>query len=251
MHPKLTTEERARLNAQFNAAGAGFEAAAQIITWAAERFAPRLAMTSSFQTQSVALLHILSRVRPDIPVIFLDTGYHFPETLAYRDDLAARFGLNVRVVRPAVTQAEQARQHGDALYRCDPDLCCYINKVEPLQRALRDLDAWISGIRRDQTANRATAEPVEQLPDGRVKVNPLVAWTHKDLWTYINRHQLPAHPLFSQGYLSVGCAPCTQPVTHSDDERAGRWAGRGKTECGLHTDAITRRDPDDDEDRRA
>ncbi len=208
-----------------------------IITWAAEQFMPELAATSSFQTQSVALLHILSRVRPDIPVIFLDTGYHFPETLAYRDQLAAAFGLNVRIVR-AQNRAELVQRYGDALYRSDPDMCCYINKVEPMRRALEGLSAWITGIRRDQTANRAQAQPVELLPNGRVKVQPLVAWTDKDLWAYIHAFDLPVHPLFSQGYLSVGCAPCTAPVTGGDDERAGRWADQAKTECGLHTDTL-------------
>lgn len=231
----LTPNDLTTLNAQFDGA-----APEDIIAWAADRFMPRLAATSSFQTQSVALLHMLSRVRPDIPVIFLDTGYHFSETLAYRDQLVADWGLNLRIVRSALNRADFIRQYGDALYRRDPDLCCYINKVEPMQRALGDLDAWLSGIRRDQTAQRANAMPLEQLPDGRVKVQPLVAWTHKDLWSYIHRHDLPAHPLFSQGYLSVGCAPCTAPVTGDGDERSGRWASQSKTECGLHT-AITSR----------
>ena len=211
---------------------------AEILRWAAENFMPGLAATSSFQTQSVALLHMIGQVAPEIPVIFLDTGYHFPETLAYRDELVDRLGITLRIVQPAMTPAQLVQQHGDALYRRDPDLCCYINKVEPMQRALQDLDAWISGIRRDQTPQRANAQPVELLPDGRVKVQPLVSWTRRDLWTYINQHDLPAHPLFSQGYLSVGCAPCTAPVTAGEDERAGRWAGNGKTECGLHTDAL-------------
>lgn len=240
MTQHVTPDDIQRANARFNAAEPGFDTTAAIITWAAEHFMPRLAITSSFQTQSVALLHIMSQVQPDIPVIFLDTGYHFPETVAYRDELVERFGLTLTIARPVTTQSDQIRQYGDALYRRDPDLCCYINKVEPMQRALRDLDAWLSGIRRDQTANRANAEPVELTKDGRVKINPLVAWTHKDLWTYIHRHDLPAHPLFSQGYLSVGCAPCTQPVTAGGDERSGRWAGQGKTECGLHTDAISK-----------
>jgi phosphoadenosine phosphosulfate reductase len=209
-----------------------------IIEWAAERFMPRLAATSSFQTQSVALLHLIGQVRPDLPVIFLDTGYHFPETLAYRDQLVEMFGLNLRVIRSTLSRAEVTRQHGDALYRRDPELCCYINKVEPMQRALQDLDAWITGIRRDQTANRAVAQPVEALPDGRVKINPLVGWTRRELWAYIDRYNLPAHPLLSQGYLSVGCAPCTAPVTEGQDERSGRWAGTGKTECGLHTESL-------------
>jgi phosphoadenosine phosphosulfate reductase len=222
---------------QLNSRFAGADPAV-IIEWAAERFMPRLAATSSFQTQSVALLHLIGQARPDLPVIFLDTGYHFPETLAYRDQLVEMFGLTLRVVRSTLSRAEVTRQHGDALYRRDPELCCYINKVEPMQRALQDLDAWITGIRRDQTANRADALPVEALPDGRVKINPLVGWTRRELWAYIDRFNLPAHPLFSQGYLSVGCAPCTAPVTEGQDERSGRWAGTGKTECGLHTEAL-------------
>ena len=229
----MTPDTIDRLNAQFDGA-----APETIIAWAADRFMPRLAATSSFQTQSVALLHLISVVRPDLPVIFLDTGYHFPETLAYRDQLVAQLGLTLRIARPAASPAETARRHGDALYRRDPDLCCYINKVEPMQRALADLDAWISGIRRDQTAARAAVRTVEGLPDGRLKINPLAAWTREDLWRYIHAHDLPSHPLFSQGYLSVGCAPCTSPVTRGDDERAGRWAGTGKTECGLHTPAL-------------
>jgi len=232
----VDADELIDLNARFEGADP-----ATIIAWAAERFMPAIAATSSFQTQSVALLHLISRVRPDLPVIFLDTGYHFPETLAYRDRLVERFGLTLRVVRTTMSRAEVVRQYGDALYRRDPDLCCHIHKVgEPMERALQDLSAWITGIRRDQTANRASTQPVELLPDGRVKVNPLVAWTRHDLWTYIHRHDLPVHPLFSQGYLSIGCAPCTAPVTDSADERSGRWAGTGKTECGLHTDALLR-----------
>ena len=215
-----------------------------IIAWAADRFMPRLAVTSSFQTQSVALLHLIGQTHPAIPVIFLDTGYHFPETLAYRDQLVEQFGLTLRVIRSAATNADLAKSHADALYRRDPEMCCYVNKVEPMRRALRDLDAWLTGIRRDQTDNRAHAQPVERLADGRVKVNPLVAWTRQDLWTYINRHHLPSHPLFSQGYLSIGCAPCTAPVVDGGDERSGRWAGTNKTECGLHGDAL-RRDRED------
>jgi phosphoadenosine phosphosulfate reductase len=209
-----------------------------IITWAAERFMPRLAVTSSFQTQSVALLYLIGQTRPDIPVIFLDTGYHFPETLAYRDQLVEQFGLTLRVIRPASPPADVGQPPGDALYRRDPEMCCYVNKVEPMQRVLHDLDAWLTGIRRDQTDNRAHAQPVELVADGRVKVNPLLAWTRQDLWSTINRHHLPAHPLFSQGYLSIGCAPCTAPVTDGGDERSGRWAGTDKTECGLHNQAL-------------
>jgi len=226
----VTPDELYELNTRFEGADP-----AELIAWAADRFMPKLAATSSFQTQSVALLHLISQVRPEIPVIFLDTGYHFPETISHRDQLVEQFGLNLHIVRAAMNRADFVKQYGDALYRHDPDLCCYLNKVEPMERALKGLDAWITGIRRDQTANRANAQPVEQLPDGRIKVNALLAWTRQDLWTYISRHNLPSHPLFSQGYLSVGCAPCTAPVMEGQDERAGRWAGTGKTECGLHT----------------
>ncbi len=237
----VNADELATLNTDFEGADP-----LKVIHWAADHFLPKLAATSSFQTQSVALLHLISRARPEIPIIFLDTGYHFPETLAYRDQLVASFGLTLRIAHPAMTPAQIVKQHGDALYRSDPDLCCYINKVEPMQRALASLDAWITGIRRDQTANRAAALPIEQLPDGRIKINPLVAWTREDLWTYINRHNLPSHPLFSQGYLSVGCAPCTAPVSAGGDERSGRWRSQVKTECGLHTDALNhRRDTDE------
>ncbi|MBN1681318.1 MAG: phosphoadenylyl-sulfate reductase [Anaerolineae bacterium] len=236
----MEQNERERLNEQFETAEPQ-----TIIDWAAEHYLPRLAVTSSFQTQSVALLHMISRAALEIPVIFLDTGYHFPETLAYRDQLVAQFGLTLRVVRPAVSRTDFVQRYGDALYRRDPDLCCYINKVEPMQRALGDLDAWISGIRRDQTPDRAHAQPLEALPDGRFKINPLVTWTRRDLWTYIDHHDLPAHPLFSQGYLSVGCAPCTNPVHDGGDERAGRWSGTAKRECGLHTDALLNAPRDD------
>jgi phosphoadenosine phosphosulfate reductase len=237
----LDPNNLAQLNARFEEAEP-----AEIIAWAAEQFMPALAVTSSFQTQSVALLHLISTIRPDIPVIFLDTGYHFPETLAYRDQLVKQLGLKLRIVSAPMKRADFIRQYGDALYRRDPDLCCYINKVEPMRLALQDLSAWITGIRRDQTATRAAALPVELLDDGRVKVNPMLRWTRQDLWAYIHRYDLPAHPLFSQGYLSVGCAPCTSPVTEGQDERAGRWAGTGKTECGLHTEMlITPRDRQD------
>jgi len=225
----VSPDEISALNARF--AGAD---PATVLEWAAERFMPRLAVTSSFQTQSVPLLHLISQVCPQVPVLFLDTGYHFPETLAFRDELIARFGLTVHIVRP---DPEQAVARQESLYRRDPDLCCYVRKVVPMQRALRDLDAWISGIRRDQTPQRAGTQRVELLPQGGVKINPLASWTREDVWRYIHCHDLPAHPLLAQGYLSVGCAPCTVPA-FGGDERAGRWAGTGKTECGLHTDAL-------------
>ena len=204
-----------------------------ILEWAAREFGDRVVVSSSFQTQSVALLHLISQAAPQMRVIFVDTGYHFPETLAYRDQLIDLLGINV------VTVTAEKRQDFDAegsrLHRVNPDLCCALHKTAPMSRALADCDAWISGIRRDQTATRRQALPIERQADGLYKVNALLNWTSRDLWTYINRNDLPSHPLFSQGYASIGCAPCTRAIQAGEDERAGRWAGQGKLECGLHT----------------
>jgi phosphoadenosine phosphosulfate reductase len=205
----------------------------EILAWAWNNFAPELAATSSFQTQSVPLLHMIASVTPGLTVLFLDTGFHFPETLAFRDRLVREFGLHVRVLAPEMSHDGFRHQHGD-LYRQNPDLCCYINKVEPLARAKRELRAWISGIRRDQTATRQATPVVAREPGGTVKICPLAGWTRREVWQYLHEHGLPEHPLLAQGYLSVGCAPCTRPVDADDDERAGRWTGHDKLECGLH-----------------
>jgi len=208
--------------------------AAEIVRWAWETFAPAVALSSSFQTQSVPLLHIVSQVCPEMPVLFLDTGFHFPETLAFRDALQARLGLNVINVRARITQSQLLQQYGEGLYRRDPDLCCYIHKVVPMQEALAELDAWIAGVRRDQTVTRQTLAFLEAEPTGRFKIHPLLNWTKEDVKAYRQRYELPAHPLYERGYLSIGCAPCTRMVAVGEDERAGRWAGTGKQECGLH-----------------
>lgn len=225
-----STLDLAGLNAEFE-----FKTPHEIIAWVVETFWPDIAMSSSFQTQSLPLLHIVSQVAPQLPILFLDTGYHFHETLAFRDRLVREWGFNLQIVRAAMPRDEFVRQHGDDLYRRDPDLCCYINKVEPMERIMKGLQAWISGIRRDQALTRATVQIIERTPQGAVRVHPLATWTQKDTRRYIHEHNLPEHPLLSQGYLSIGCAPCTMPVSEGGDERSGRWAGQGKTECGLHT----------------
>ena len=207
-----------------------------VLYWAWHEFAPDIAATSSFQTQSLPLLHMISTTVPALPVCFLDTGFHFSETLAFRDALMARFGIKVKTLTPVMGHMDFRRKHGD-LYRSNPDLCCYLNKVEPWQRMKSGLTAWISGIRRDQTDPRRDTPIVSQTRDGKYKVCPLATWTEREIWRYINQHDLPVHPLFSQGYLSIGCAPCTAPVGDGEDARAGRWAGQRKTECGLHTDS--------------
>lgn len=199
-----------------------------ILLWAWETFQPRIVMTSSFQSQSVPLLHLIATHVPQMPVLFLDTGFHFEETLAFRDQLIREFGLNVQVIR------SEEKRAGEPLYKRDPDLCCYIHKVKPLQRALQGMDAWVSGIRRDQTPQRANTPVIARQPNGLYKVCPMVRWTRREVWQYIHDHNLPVHPLLEQGYLSIGCAPCTRPAVPGEDERAGRWAGHQKTECGLH-----------------
>lgn len=207
----------------------------EIITWAAERYKPQLAVSSSFQMQSLPLLHMIANLTPDLPVIFLDTGYHFPETLLFRDQIVELWGLNLRVVRAQSSPFEQTKRYGPELHRTDPDFCCHLNKVEPMQRILRDFEGWISGIRRDQSPARAHIPVTEQTENGVVRIHPLASWTRVDIWRYIHHHNLPTHPLFSKGYFSIGCVPCTRPLTSDDeDERAGRWSGLQKTECGLH-----------------
>lgn len=207
----------------------------EILRWTVERYAPDAALTCSFQHEGVVLAHMLQSVAPATPVVFINTGYHFPETLAYRDLLVERHRFNLIEVGPAISKAEVERTHGPELFRFDPDRCCEINKVEPLRRALRGVRAWINGRRRDQAATRNALPVIEELKSGIVKINPLVRWHAKDTYEYMQRHDLPLHPLFEQGYTSIGCAPCTRPVLAGEDERAGRWAGRDKVECGIHT----------------
>lgn len=207
----------------------------EILEWVWETFAPKVALSSSFQQQSLPLLHIASRVVPEMPVLFLDTGFHFPETLSFKAEIEQLLGLRVQIVRPELGHEGFRRIHGE-LYRSNPDLCCHINKVEPIKQALGSLDAWVTGIRRDQTPARAHARVLSLSSEGIVKVCPMLSWTRRDVWDYINRHDLPSHPLLQHGYLSVGCAPCTRPVTDGADDRCGRWAGSQKTECGLHSD---------------
>jgi phosphoadenosine phosphosulfate reductase len=212
------------------------EAAEEMLHWACRTFAPRIVATSSFQTQSVPLLHMISRVCSEMPVIFLDTGFHFPETLAFRDELVERFRLKLIVVEPELSREDFLRAYGEDVYQRDPDLCCYVNKVEPMQRALDNMVAWVAGVRRDQTENRHSLRGLEPQISGVIKVHPLLNWTHADVEAYRQRYALPAHPLEAQGYPSVGCDPCTEPVVDALDERAGRWAETEKEECGLHLD---------------
>jgi phosphoadenosine phosphosulfate reductase len=207
----------------------------EILAWATSTFAPDAVLTMSFQHEGVVIAHMLREIAPQTPIFFIDTGYHFPETLAYRDELISRFGLPVRNLTSVMPREELVAKHGDHLYDRDPDLCCKINKVDPMQLALVGVRAWINGRRRDQAVTRQAMAIVERLNGGVVKLNPLANWNSRDTYRYLTKHDIPTHPLFEQGYTSIGCWPCTRPVLAGEDERAGRWAGRGKVECGLHT----------------
>ncbi|MBI4367968.1 MAG: phosphoadenylyl-sulfate reductase [Candidatus Omnitrophica bacterium] len=220
-----------KLNARFEKAQPE-----EILRWAIETFSPKIAVTSSFQTESVALLDMVSKINPAIQILFLETGWHFPGTLAFKSEIVKRLGLtNVTDLKadPKKREAFNAKTGGKP-YEADPDRCCQINKVEPLEEALKGLDAWVSGIRRSQSETRKDIKIIEAY-QGLFKINPLANATSGDIWWYLKEHNLPKHPLFDKGYLSIGCWPCTRPVQPGDDERSGRWAGKEKTECGIHT----------------
>jgi phosphoadenosine phosphosulfate reductase len=213
----------------------------EIITWAVETFCPEIAASSSFQTQSVPLLHMISQIHPEMRIYFVDTFYHFWDTLMFREQLERELGLNVVDVYPDKSWNQFLRRFGRKLVTEDPDLCCYIRKVQPMQRALEGLNAWITGIRRDQTPQRAKAQILELQPDGLLKVNPLLNWKKADIERYRAEHNLPEHPMTALGYPSIGCMHCTAKVRPGQDERAGRWKGKGKTECGLHTEMFQKK----------
>ena len=208
----------------------------EIVRWAIGEFGDRIALTSSFGPESGALLHMISEVNPKVPVLFLETGYHFPETIEYKEKLTKLFGLeDVRDLKadPKV-KAKVVAENDGVPYEKNPDKCCQINKVEPLDEALKGFDAWLSGIRRNQTDFRKSIRIVEEYEGDLYKISPLVNFTSRDAWWYLKEHKIPQHPLYEKGYLSIGCWPCTRPVQAGEDERSGRWAGKTKTECGIH-----------------
>lgn len=209
--------------------------AEDVLAWAARRFAPRLTFATGFGAEGCVLIDMIGRLDLPVDLFTLDTGLLFPETYALWRRLEERYGVTIRAVRPARTVAEQARTHGDRLWEREPDRCCALRKLEPLRGALAGFDAWITAIRRDQTADRAHAAVLEEdARFGLAKVNPLVAWTAADVATYVRENDVPVNPLHQEGYPSIGCLPCTSRVLPGEDPRAGRWRGRVKTECGLH-----------------
>ena len=210
--------------------------AQEILRWAVERFAPRFTMATAFGPEGMVILHMLAEIAPDTPIFNLDTGYQFPETLELRERVKQRYGIEVEFKRPELTVEQYEQLHGGPLYKTKPDQCCAERKIRVLHEAVRGMHAWASGIRRDQSPDRAKAAIVGwDKKFSLVKVSPLANWTKKDVWKMIVDHDIPYNPLHDQGYTSIGCWPCTRAVMFGEDERAGRWSGFAKTECGLHT----------------
>lgn len=208
--------------------------AAEAVALLARRHAGRIALLSSFGADSAVLLHLVARADPAMPVLLLDTGKLFPETLAHRDALIAQLGLrDVRSIAPDPV-ALAARDPFGGLRLLDPDACCALRKTEPLARALAPFDLWLNGRRRAQGGERGALRITEATAEGKIKVNPLAAWGDAEIAGYAAEHGLPAHPLVISGYASIGCAPCTSPVAPGEAARAGRWRGTGKSECGIH-----------------
>lgn len=216
---EFTDAELAELNAEFETAPAS-----KVVQWAADHFGPLMSLAASM-TDAV-LIDLAVKVAPAIEVVFIDTGYHFPETLQTVENVRRRYGLNLRIMTVA--------PHDEELWKVDPGNCCSAVKVGQLDRALAGKAAWMSGLRRDEAPSRANAPIVGRDLRGLVKVNPLATWTAADVDEYIERHDVPVNPLTLQGYPSIGCMPCTKPVAPGEDPRSGRWSGRDKTECGLH-----------------
>ena len=194
--------------------------------------------TSSFQTHSLVMLHLISRIDRNIPVYFINTGYLFPETVSFKTLVAEKFGLEVHDVRPGLSKMMQKDQEGRLLFVSDPDRCCFHNKVEPMNPLLAEYDIWINGIRADQNSNRKSMREEEEAPFDSIRYHPMLAWTNKMIFDYIREFDLPRHPLDKEGYTSIGCEPCTRKPDLEMMERESRWLGMNKTECGLHTELI-------------
>jgi phosphoadenosine phosphosulfate reductase len=218
--PTDLIEELAEVNSRFETAPAG-----KVVSWALERFGGSVAVASSFE--DVVLMDLAVAAQPDVEVVFLDTGAHFPETLQFVEKVRLRYGLNLTITQPGPESATAP---------CGTDGCCRLRKVEPLRRALHGRAAWLTGLKRTDAPTRTSAPIVEwDATFGLVKANPLATWTGDDVASYLADHGLPQHPLVAKGYRSIGCAPTTRPVASDEDARAGLWSGSDKVECGLHT----------------
>ena len=220
----------------------GFEGAAPetLLRWAIEAFSPDIALASGFGAEGCVLIAMLSAIKPiragsDMRIFYLDTDLLFPETYALRDQLEERYGVQFERRATSLSISDQAAKYGERLWEREPDLCCRLRKVEPLREMLKGMRAWVTAIRRDQSPARASTGLVEWDDRfGLVKINPLAAWSTRDVWNYIAKHDVPYNPLHDQQYPSVGCMPCTTPVQIGEVSRAGRWRGTVKSECGIH-----------------
>ncbi len=236
MPPILTSSQLADLNRRFETA-----ATQDILSWAWETYGQRAAIGTSFQGAGIVMMHLAKEHKLPLPLFTLDTGLLFPETLDLKKRLEDFLGVQIESLVPEHTVEEQARLKGSELWKRDPDACCTLRKVEPLQKKLQNLDCWITGLRREQSKTRASVNIVEifefdpLLNREIVKLNPMANWSRERVWNYIKQNKIPYNPLHDQGYRSIGCVPCTRKTSEGGDERAGRWTGFNKTECGIHT----------------
>jgi phosphoadenosine phosphosulfate reductase len=219
----------------------------EIIQWSIEAYGEKLCMTTSFQLGGMVLIDMIAKIDKKLPILFIDTGFHFEETLKFRDDVMARYGINLITLHPLIDRETFKRFYGDdKLYDRNQTECCRLNKVEPMERALKGYTARIAALRRDASAERAKIKILETRTDGVTLVHPLANWTRAQTQEYLKANNVPQHPLHAQGYKTIGCSPtcCTQPVGENAPERAGRWTGTGKSECGLHMRGIRRPEQD-------
>jgi phosphoadenosine phosphosulfate reductase len=201
----------------------------------------RLFASSSFQTHSIPMIHILSQIDNSIPIYFLNTGYHFPETMMYRDQIKEKYNMNILNLESPISRIRQKDSEGNLMFASDPDQCCFFNKTLPMESILAQNDVWINGVRKDQNENRSTFNKEEKGKHDSLRYHPMLNWTKQMIWHYIRDNGIPHHPLENEGYVSIGCDPCTRKMTLEDaNDRGGRWEGMKKTECGLHTDLIDR-----------
>lgn len=233
-HRSWDREELRRLSERFENAWPE-----ETLEWAFNTFGSDIAMATGFGPSGVALMHLVSRIRPDATVFYLDTDLLYPETHDLKRRLADRLGLTFTRVHSGLSLQDQAREEGPNLWRSNPDRCCFLRKVLPLRRFLASREAWITGIRRDQSPTReATGVVGWDSANNLVKINPLATWTEEQVWQYVEVNDLPYNTLHDRGYPSVGCIPCTHPVNEDEDPRAGRWKGHDKLECGIHVDNV-------------
>ncbi|KEZ50027.1 phosphoadenylyl-sulfate reductase [Metabacillus indicus] len=214
----------------------GYSGALNVLNWAYGHYGEEIVYACSFGIEGIVLIDLISKVKPDASIVFLDTDVHFKETYETIERVKEKYPkLRITMKKPALTLAEQAEQHGDKLWETNPNQCCAIRKLQPLNETLSQSKAWISGLRREQSETRKNVQFINKDDKFQsVKVCPLIHWTWKDVWRYVHKNDLPYNPLHDQGYPSIGCFHCTQPAFSADDLRSGRWSGQGKTECGLH-----------------